>query len=87
MSSMCDRNGQERPSHMSSTSIYSPPVNSSRYVLEAHILRKHGRSTPGRTVRRTSNGYNSRLEPVGAVRKCQAWTVRQPRPDGPSLTT
>jgi hypothetical protein len=48
---------------MSSTSIYSPPHNSNRYVFEAHILRTCGRSVPfGRTLRRTSNDYNSCLK-------------------------
>jgi hypothetical protein len=34
-------------------------------------------------VRHTSNDYNSRLKPISAVRKSQAQTVRQSRPDGP----
>jgi hypothetical protein len=66
------------------TSTYSPPHNSNRYVLEAHILSTRGRSVPyDRTIHRTNNNYNSRLKPISAIRKNQARTVRQPRPDGP----
>jgi hypothetical protein len=49
-----------------------------------HFLRTCRRSAPyGRTVRRKSNGYNSHLKHVSAIRKSQAQTVRQPRPDAP----
>jgi hypothetical protein len=68
---------------MGYTSIYSPPHNFNRYVLEAHILRTRGRSAPyGRTVRHTSNNYNPHSKHVSAVRKSQAQTVRQPQPNG-----
>jgi hypothetical protein len=68
---------------MSSTSIYSPHLNTSHYVQLAHILRTRGRSAPyGCTVDRISNGYNSHLGHVSAVRKSQAQMVCQPRPDG-----
>jgi hypothetical protein len=69
---------------MRTTSIYSPQHKASRYVQLAHILRTRGRSAPyGRTVHCTSNSYNSHLKHVSAVRKSQAWMVRQPRLDGP----
>jgi hypothetical protein len=69
---------------MSSTSIYSPQHKTSHYVQLAHVLRTRGRFTPyGRTIRRTSNDYNSRLKRVRAIRKSQALTVHLSRPDGP----
>ena len=50
----------------------------------AQLLRTRGESAPhGRMVRHTSNNYKGRLKPVSAVRKSQAGTVRQPKPDGP----
>jgi hypothetical protein len=68
---------------MSSTAIYNPPLNSSRYVQLAQLLRKRERSAPyGRTVRRTCNGYNSCLKSVIGVRKSQAQMVCQPRENG-----
>jgi hypothetical protein len=72
------------PSHMSSTSIYSPQHKHRRYVQLAQLLRTRGWSAlHGRTVRRTNNGYIDRLKPLRAVRKSQGRTVRPPGPDGP----
>jgi hypothetical protein len=69
---------------MVSTSIYSTQHKTSHYVQLAQILRTRGLSVPyGRMVHRTSNGYNAHLKPVSAVRKNQAQTVCQPRPNSP----
>jgi hypothetical protein len=58
---------------MRSTSIYSPQHIHSRYVQLAQLLRTRGRTVPyGWMVRRTSNGYINRLNPVRDVRKVKA---------------
>ena len=68
----------------SSASIYSPQHKPSHYVQLAHVLRTRGQSAPhGRIVRHTTNRYNDHLKHVSAIRKSQAQTVRQPRPDAP----
>jgi hypothetical protein len=70
MSSMCARNGQERPHTRAPLLFIALNKYIARNVHLAQLLRTCGRFAPyGRTVRRTSNGYIDRLKPVRAIRK------------------